>query len=173
MHTSYNILSTDRALVHLFTTGGTGHHVAALQQDTVYGCVHADSTEIVLCRCQISSWGRDKKAKFLSRCHDVSVTQQQKNKDLRLWNNFCEDLEYIHVNEQWKTDWDVSKEQDQKERKRDNSTNFTFLTLCQIQSQMATWIICLNYCHELSVTQRLVARVIPCKFLWCCVKETH
>lgn len=50
MYAAYNVLPADGTLVHLFTAGGTGHHMAALQEDTVDGGIHTDSAEILFRR---------------------------------------------------------------------------------------------------------------------------
>ena len=48
MHGSDHVLPADGTLVHALATLGTGDHVAALQQNTVDGRVHADPTQVLL-----------------------------------------------------------------------------------------------------------------------------
>ena len=48
MHRPYHVLPTDGALAHAFAALAAGDHVAALQQNTVNGRVHADPTEVLL-----------------------------------------------------------------------------------------------------------------------------
>lgn len=53
MHGPYNVLSADGALAHPLAALGASDHVAALQQDAVDHCIHADPTQVVVIVIQL------------------------------------------------------------------------------------------------------------------------
>lgn len=53
MHSPYNVLPADGALAHPLAALGAGHHVAALQQDAVDHCIHADPAQVVIVVVQL------------------------------------------------------------------------------------------------------------------------
>lgn len=64
VHSSDHVLPADGAFVHALAALGTRDHVAALQQNTVDGRVHADPTQVLLqAGRHCSPWTRQSESK--------------------------------------------------------------------------------------------------------------